>query len=78
MIFTTIPFLQDFEEISSIEEAKSTIKELCSMIRRKKLPKLDITITLSNGIHTTLVYYREDEKIKDFGKRLLKEAEKHL
>lgn len=79
MYITTEPYFKDvYEEVSSLEEAKEVINLLISIIRKKKTEKVEVTITLENGPHTELVYYREDETLRQFKKRLLREVKKHL
>jgi len=78
MILLTTPFLGDFGFINSEEGVKKTIVKIASAIARKQLSRVDVRIVLSNGVGRTLVYYREDEKLSSFRKRILKEAQKHL
>jgi len=79
MYITTVPFFREaYQEVSSLKEAKKVIRLLISTMRKKKTEKVEVTMTLYNGVYTTLVYNKEDEALKQFKKRLIKEVEKHL
>ena len=78
MFFFTEPFLEDYGYISSVDQVKEVIAKILSAIEKDNLSRVDVTITLSNGVHTAVVFYRGDETLEHFQSRLLKEAEKHL
>ena len=79
MYITTDPFFKEaYDEVPSLRKAKKVIRSLISAMRKKKTRKVQVTMTLYNGVQTTLVYYREDESPWRFKKRLIKEAKKHL
>ena len=77
MIFTTQPPLKTFGKVTTVERAEEVILKIIHIARITKIERLDVKITIENGIYNTFAYHRGDSLI-NFAKKLLDEAQKHL
>jgi len=77
MIFTTEPSFKEYRTVTNINEAEDAILHITLMTWSKGLNRMDVTITLPNGVSKEFVYHRGDSLI-NFIKKLFDEAQKHL
>jgi len=76
-ITTEPPVINLHKQVSNEDEAEDTIMHIILMTWGNCLNRVDVTITLPNGIKRTFTHHRGDSLI-DFAKKLLEETKKHL
>lgn len=78
MVFSTEPpFMNPYRQVNNICEAEDSVIHIILMTWGRRLKRVDVTITLTNGVKNTFTHYRGDSLV-DFAKKLLEEAKKHL
>jgi len=66
-----------YRKVSNEDEAEDAILHIILTTWGRCLNRVDVTITLSNGVKNTFTHHRGDSLI-DFAKKLLDETKKHL